>query len=99
MTSSPQAHKIRSMKFSVSPVVRVAVTVKEPKDLPKLIDGLAKLSATDTLVICSREENGDNVIACCGDLHAEICINDLREYCKVPLLVKDPVVSYRETIT
>jgi elongation factor 2 len=32
------------MKYSVSPVVRVAVDVKNAGDLPKLIDGMKKLS-------------------------------------------------------
>ena len=38
------------MKYSVSPVVRVAVSVKDAKDLPKLVDGLKKLSKSDPLV-------------------------------------------------
>ena len=33
----PEAHPIRSMKYSVSPVVRVAVKPKNPGDLPKLV--------------------------------------------------------------
>jgi elongation factor 2 len=33
----PEAHPIRSMKYSVSPVVRVAVRPKNPGDLPKLV--------------------------------------------------------------
>jgi len=31
------AHNLRVMKFSVSPVVRVAVEPKNPADLPKLV--------------------------------------------------------------
>lgn len=33
----PESHPIRSMKYSVSPVVRVAVKPKNPADLPKLV--------------------------------------------------------------
>lgn len=33
------AHNLRVMKFSVSPVVRVAVEPKNPADLPKLVEG------------------------------------------------------------
>jgi len=40
------------MKYSVSPVVRVAVGVKDAGNLSKLIDGLAKLSKSDPLVQC-----------------------------------------------
>merc|ERR1711865_797480 len=44
-----QAHNIRVMKYSVSPVVRVAVEVKCASDLPKLVEGLRKLSKSDPL--------------------------------------------------
>jgi len=63
------AHPIRSMKYSVSPVVRVAVKPKNPADLPKLVDGLKKLAKSDPLVVCEFEETGENVIAGCGELH------------------------------
>merc|ERR1711937_1055618 len=33
---------IKGMKYSVSPVVKVAVKVKDGKDLPKLVEGLKK---------------------------------------------------------
>ncbi len=34
------AHPIKAMKFSVSPVVRVAVEPKIASDLPKLVEGM-----------------------------------------------------------
>lgn len=37
ITTSRDAHNLRVMKFSVSPVVRVAVEPKNPGDLPKLV--------------------------------------------------------------
>lgn len=46
------------MKYSVSPVVRVAVSAKNPADLPKVVEGLKKLSKSDPLVVCTSEENG-----------------------------------------
>jgi elongation factor 2 len=57
------------MKYSVSPVVRVAVKPKNPADLPKVVDGIKKLSKSDPLVVCTFEETGENVIAGCGELH------------------------------
>lgn len=36
------AHPIRAMKFSVSPVVRVAVEPKVASDLPKLVEGIVQ---------------------------------------------------------
>jgi len=91
---------IRVMKYSVSPVVRVAVEVKSAGDLPKLVEGLRKLSKADPLVLCYTEESGEHIVAGCGELHVEICLKDLEEdYAKCPLKKGDPVVTYKETIT
>lgn len=38
------------MKFSVSPVVRVAVEPKNPAELPKLVEGLKRLAKSDPMV-------------------------------------------------
>merc|ERR1712038_946159 len=100
ITTLDTAHNIADMKYSVSPVVKVAVKVKDGKDLPKLVEGLKKLSKSDPLVVCTTEESGEHVIAGCGELHVEICLKDLREeYAQCDFSVGDPVVSYRETVT
>ncbi|KAM3625379.1 uncharacterized protein V6R79_011225 [Siganus canaliculatus] len=44
ITSFEKAHNMRVMKFSISPVVRVAVEAKNPADLPKLVESLKRLS-------------------------------------------------------
>merc|ERR1712203_1214311 len=100
ITTLDTAHNIADMKYSVSPVVKVAVRAKDGKDLPKLVDGLKKLSKSDPLVVCTTEDSGEHVIAGCGELHVEICLKDLREeYAKCPLKKGNPVVSYKETVT
>jgi len=87
------------MKYSVSPVVKVAVDVKNASDLPKLVEGLKKLSKSDPLVLCYTEESGEHIIAGCGELHVEICLKDLvEEYAKCEIRKGDPVVTYKETI-
>merc|ERR1711966_546773 len=100
ITTIEDSHNIADMKYSVSPVVKVAVKVKDGKDLPKLVEGLKKLSKSDPLVVCTTEESGEHVIAGCGELHVEICLKDLREeYAQCEFSVSDPVVSYRETVS
>merc|ERR1712072_1448362 len=99
ITDIEDAHNITAMKYSVSPVVKVAVKPKDGKDLPKLVEGLKKLSKSDPLVVCTTEESGEHVIAGCGELHVEICLKDLREeYAQCDFIMSDPVVSYRETV-
>merc|ERR1719395_437295 len=100
ITTLDTAHNIADMKYSVSPCVKVSVKPKDGKDLPKLVEGLKKLSKSDPLVVCTTEESGEHVIAGCGELHVEICLKDLREeYAQCDFSIGDPVVSYRETVT
>lgn len=98
ITTSPVAHSFRVMKFSVSPVVRIAVDARDPADHNKFIEGLGKLVQSDSLVQV-RNENGQQVIAAAGELHLEICLKELEKtYARCPLKVEKPIVSYRETI-
>lgn len=93
------ASTIRSMKYSVSPVVRVAVSAKRAEDLPKLIEGLKKMAKSDPLVQVITTET-EHIIAGCGELHLEICINDLvNKYSGIEIVKSDPVVPYKETVT
>jgi len=95
-----EAHNMKQMKFSVSPVVRVAVEPKNPADLPKLVEGLKRLAKSDPMVQCMIEESGEHIIAGAGELHLEICLKDLEEdHACIPLKKSDPVVSYRETVS
>lgn len=100
ISTSKDAHNLKVMKFSVSPVVRVAVEPKNPGDLPKLVEGLKRLAKSDPMVQIITEESGEHIVAGAGELHLEICLKDLEEdHAQIPLKTSDPVVSYRETVT
>uniref|UniRef100_A0A1I8H7V6 Tr-type G domain-containing protein n=1 Tax=Macrostomum lignano TaxID=282301 RepID=A0A1I8H7V6_9PLAT len=100
ITTYAAAHNMRVMKFSVSPVVRVAVDCKNPSDLPKLVEGLKRLAKSDPMVQIYNEESGEHIVAGAGELHLEICLKDLEEdHAQIPIKTGDPVVSYRETVT
>ena len=99
ITTFKDAHNLKVMKFSVSPVVRVAVEAKNPAELPKLVEGLKRLAKSDPMVQCIFEESGEHIVAGAGELHLEICLKDLEEdHAGIPLKKSDPVVSYRETV-
>nr|XP_032519397.1 translation elongation factor 2-like [Danaus plexippus plexippus] len=99
ITTFKNAHNMKVMKFSVSPVVRVAVEPKNPADLPKLVEGLKRLAKSDPMVQCINEESGEYIVAGAGELHLEICLKDLEEdHACIPIKKSDPVVSYRETV-
>jgi len=101
ITDFEEAYNIATMKFSVSPVVRVAVEPKNMNDLPKLVEGLKRLAKSDPLCQISTSDSGEHVIAGAGELHLEICLHDLQEDFMGGTQVKisDPVVQYCETIT
>merc|ERR1719320_1717270 len=88
------------MKFSVSAVVQVAVEPKSAQDLPKLVEGLKRLSKSDPLVKTFTGKTGEHIIAGAGELHLEICLKDLKEqYMKgAGITVGKPVVSFAETV-
>ena len=88
LTTFEDAHNMKQMKFSVSPVVRVAVEAKNPSDLPKLVEGLKRLSKSDPMVQCIIEESGEHIVAGAGELHLEICLKDLEDdHAGIPLKV------------
>jgi len=99
LTTIETAHNLKVMKFSVSPVVTRSVQVKNAQDLPKLVEGLKRLSKSDPCVLTSSSESGEHIVAGAGELHLEICLNDLEhDHAGVPLIFSDPVVQYRETV-
>eukprot|EP00388_Colpodella_angusta_P039343 GDKK01047080.1.p2 GENE.GDKK01047080.1~~GDKK01047080.1.p2 ORF type:complete len:881 (-),score=267.28 GDKK01047080.1:213-2855(-) len=101
ITDCETACCIKTMRFTVSPVVRVAVSVKNSADLPKLVEGLKKLSKSDPMVRCETTEAGEHIIAGCGELHLEICLKDLADdFMKgAPITTSEPVVTFCETVT
>ena len=86
------ASNMKQMKFSVSPVVRIAVEPKNPQDLPKLVEGLKRLAKSDPMVQIINESNGEHIIAGAGELHLEICLKDLEEdHACIPIKVREYV--------
>ncbi|KAB0371702.1 hypothetical protein FD755_016640 [Muntiacus reevesi] len=69
VTTFEHAHNMQVMKFSVNPVVRVAVEAKNPANLPKLVEGLKASSRSPR----STSSWG------AGELHLEICLKDVEE--------------------
>ena len=92
LTTSETAHNMKVMKFSVSPVVQVAVEVKNAADLPKLVEGLKRLTKSDPCVQAWIAESGEHIVAGAGELHLEICL-------KVRMLLISPFVPDQPLFT
>jgi len=76
------------------------VEPKQAQDLPKVVEGLKRLSKSDPLVRCTREKTGEHIIRGAGELHLQICLKDLSEQFLrgAEIKVSEPIVSYAETI-
>lgn len=87
-----------SIKYVTEPVVTIAVESKHPKDLPKLIDALRKLTIEDpNLIVKINEETGETLMSGMGVLHIEIATT-LLEQQGLQIITSRPLINYRETI-
>ena len=100
VTTEQHSYNIKTMKFSVSPVVKVAVAPKKSQDLNHFKEGLEKLTKSDPLCVVEYNEQGQATVACAGELHLEIILSDLKEfYAKCDFVVEKPQVKYYEGFT
>lgn len=97
ITTLKNCYNIKTMKFSVSPVVKVAVSPKKSSDLNHFKEGLEKLAKSDPLCVIEYNDQGQATIACAGELHLEIILGDLKNYyAKCDFNVEVPQVKYYE---
>ncbi|HEX5457275.1 MAG TPA: elongation factor EF-2 [Candidatus Nitrosotalea sp.] len=86
------------IQYVSEPVVQIAVEPKHPKDLPKLVEALNRITIEDpNLVVKINEESGETVIAGMGVLHLEIATALIAD-AKVDIVTSQPLINYRETI-
>ncbi|HEX5978180.1 MAG TPA: GTP-binding protein, partial [Nitrososphaeraceae archaeon] len=88
-----------SIKYVSEPVVTIAVEPKHPKDLPKLVEALRRLTVEDpNLIVRINEETGETLMAGMGVLHLEIATSLLQE-AGLEITTTQPLINYRETVT
>ncbi len=86
------------IKYVSEPVVTIAVESKHPKDLPKLVEALRRLTLEDpNLVVRINEETGEQLLSGMGVLHLEIATTLLQDQ-KLEIVTSQPLVNYREAI-
>jgi len=88
------------IRYVSEPVITVAIEPKHPKDLPKLVDLMHRLSIEDpNLVSTINKETGEYLLSGMGELHLEIAGKFLKDYGGgLELLTSRPIVVYRESI-
>jgi hypothetical protein len=69
----------RPLRFNTLPVVKIAAEPLNPSELPKMVEGLRKISKSYPLGITKVEESGEHTILGTGELYLDSIMKDLRE--------------------
>ena len=88
------------IKYVSEPVITIALEPKHPKDLPRLVDAMNRLSIEDpNLVTTINKETGEYLLSGMGELHLEIAVKFLRDYGGgLEIITSPPIVVYREGV-
>lgn len=98
LSTVPNVPTFEGIQYVSEPVVQIAVEPKHPKDLPKLVEALNRITIEDpNLQVKINEESGETVIAGMGVLHLEIATALIAD-AKVEIVTSQPLINYRETI-
>ncbi|HOK37848.1 MAG TPA: elongation factor G [Bacteroidales bacterium] len=90
---------LESIHIPVS-VIELKITPAKQKDKDKLGEALSKLVNEDPSFTARFDpETEETIISGMGELHLEIMVDRLKEDFKLDVIVGEPSVSYRETIT
>jgi elongation factor 2 len=88
-----------SFMSNVEPVMTVSIEAKNPKDLPKLIEALRRLSKEDpNLRTTINQETGEHLLSGMGELHLEVNIYRIKNTHKIEVETSAPIVVYHEGI-
>ncbi len=83
-----------------SPVLSMAVKPVSKGDEEKIVSGLTRLTEEDpTFTISNNPETKQTLINGQGEQHIDVIINKLKTKYGVNVLLEEPIVPYRETIT
>lgn len=90
---------LEPMIFPV-PVISIAVTPKDKGGSEKMGVAIGKMVAEDpSFQVETDEETGETILKGMGELHLDIKVDILKRTYGVDLIVGQPQVAYRETIT
>ncbi|RRT55178.1 hypothetical protein B296_00041472 [Ensete ventricosum] len=82
----------RPLRFNTLSVVKTATEPLNPSELPKMVEGLRKISKSYPLAITKVEESGEHTILGTGEIYLDSIMKDLRElYSEVEVKVAEPL--------
>ena len=82
------------------PVISISVTPKDKGSTEKMGIAIGKMVAEDpTFRVETDQDSGETILSGMGELHLDIKVDILKRTYGVELVVGEPQVAYRETIT
>ncbi|GKY98863.1 hypothetical protein MPSEU_000842300 [Mayamaea pseudoterrestris] len=79
-------------------ICKLAIEPLHPAELPKMVEGLRRISKSYPMATTKVEESGEHVLLGTGELYLDCIMHDLRNvYSDIEIKVADPIVSFRET--
>ncbi len=97
--STTEMKPFESFMSNAKPVMTISIEAKNPKDLPKLIEVLKKLSKEDpNLQATINQETGEHLLSGMGELHLEVNIYRIKNNHKLEIETSQPIVVYHEAI-
>jgi U5 small nuclear ribonucleoprotein component len=95
-------HIFNPLKFPLAggeSTMKIALEPVNPSELPKMVEGLRRVSKAYPMVRTRVEESGEHVLFGTGELYMDCILHDLRHvYTDMEVKIADPVVAFRETV-
>ncbi|WP_027714580.1 elongation factor G [Desulfuromonas sp. TF] len=86
--------------LSLKPVISFALEAKSKGDEDKIMSSLHRLMEEDpTLQVQRDEETKEMILSGMGQVHVEVAVEKLKRKFGVEVILKEPKVPYRETVT
>jgi len=97
--TNDNAYIFKPLIFNTVSTVRVAIEPINPSELPKMLDGLRKITKSYPLAVTKVEESGEHVVLGTGEMYMDCVLYDLRKmYTDIEIKVADPVTTFSETV-
>jgi 116 kDa U5 small nuclear ribonucleoprotein component len=95
-------HTFKQLRFPFcggESIVKISLEPCQPAELPKMVEGLRRVSKSYPMVHSKVEESGEHVLFGTGELYLDCVLHDLRSvHADVEVKVADPIVAFRETV-
>ncbi|QID86291.1 hypothetical protein GRS66_008911 [Saccharomyces pastorianus] len=88
----------KPLDYIIQPVFKIVLQPLLPRELPKLLDALSKISKYYPGAIIKVEESGEHVILGNGELYMDCLLYDLRaRYANIEIKISDPLTVFSES--